>query len=345
MFSAGEILFEVETDKAQIEVEAPDDGRLVKLLNSGEGSEKTSVNSVIAYITDDPDEEVKDFKLPAQETSAPKSESKPASKPVPTVASAPSIAVQKDEPVANMERVGSQTLSPAVARLVHQYHIEDYKVIPASGPRGRLLKGDVLSWIASEKLTKPAVKELAVEGVAQFELNVQSLVDSKSLTRGVVEKILSKAVNKAATTAFRDANVSVAFDKSIPGSTGASVNVQGLDKYFRQPAPRKLSIAEEVDFFDYLVGKSVAFEPAKQVLVDKTAKSVRTPSKKDPLMDFLAGSSVTLYKSASSTTKPKPASLKCTITYQPGTQQPASIDALQKAAQASLKELLLQSAK
>ncbi len=62
-FEAGEILFEVETDKAQIEVEAQDDGRIAKIVQAA-GDGKVSVNATIAYLTDDPDEDVSNFTPP-----------------------------------------------------------------------------------------------------------------------------------------------------------------------------------------------------------------------------------------------------------------------------------------
>jgi pyruvate/2-oxoglutarate dehydrogenase complex dihydrolipoamide acyltransferase (E2) component len=62
-FAAGDILFEVETDKAQIEVEAQDDGRVAKII-APSGSDKVRVNAPIAYITDDPDEDVANFVPP-----------------------------------------------------------------------------------------------------------------------------------------------------------------------------------------------------------------------------------------------------------------------------------------
>jgi pyruvate dehydrogenase E2 component (dihydrolipoamide acetyltransferase) len=48
-FKAGDVLFEVETDKAQLEVDAPDDGILVKIVIP-EGTKDVQVNATIAYL-------------------------------------------------------------------------------------------------------------------------------------------------------------------------------------------------------------------------------------------------------------------------------------------------------
>jgi pyruvate/2-oxoglutarate dehydrogenase complex dihydrolipoamide acyltransferase (E2) component len=54
VFQSGDILFEVETDKAQIEVEAPEEGRFLQWLSSP-GSASVAVNTPIAYYSDDVD--------------------------------------------------------------------------------------------------------------------------------------------------------------------------------------------------------------------------------------------------------------------------------------------------
>ena len=59
---SGEVLFEVETDKATMEYEAPDDGYLVKIIC--EVGQTVSVNSLVAIISESKsfnDEDLKDF--------------------------------------------------------------------------------------------------------------------------------------------------------------------------------------------------------------------------------------------------------------------------------------------
>ena len=59
---SGEVLFEVETDKATMEYEAPDDGYLVKIIC--EVGQTVSVNSLVAVISESKsfnDEDLKDF--------------------------------------------------------------------------------------------------------------------------------------------------------------------------------------------------------------------------------------------------------------------------------------------
>jgi pyruvate/2-oxoglutarate dehydrogenase complex dihydrolipoamide acyltransferase (E2) component len=44
---------------------------------------------------------------------------------------------------------------PAVLRLLQEYGIEEPKAIPATGPKGRLLKGDILAYVGSIKSDAP----------------------------------------------------------------------------------------------------------------------------------------------------------------------------------------------
>ncbi len=62
--SAGEVIAEIETDKATMEVEAVDEGVLAKILVE-QGSENVAVNSCIALILEEGEDEslLKDYKI------------------------------------------------------------------------------------------------------------------------------------------------------------------------------------------------------------------------------------------------------------------------------------------
>ncbi|KAF9213865.1 pyruvate dehydrogenase complex dihydrolipoamide acetyltransferase component (E2) [Podila verticillata] len=147
---AGDVLLEIETDKAGMDVEAVEDGVLAKILASvfrfPDGS-KVTVNETIALLAEEGDDLSKievpkktEAKAPApakeekKETPAPKKEAH-----VPQTAASPS----------------SKLLSPAVAHLLLQHHITDITKIPSTGPKGRVLKGDVLAFLGLIK-ARPA---------------------------------------------------------------------------------------------------------------------------------------------------------------------------------------------
>ena len=59
---AGDIIAEIETDKATMEVEAVDEGKITHLLKVSD-AKKIPVNSVIAIIDGDKDENIEDQRL------------------------------------------------------------------------------------------------------------------------------------------------------------------------------------------------------------------------------------------------------------------------------------------
>ncbi|KAI9497296.1 hypothetical protein BDB00DRAFT_23255 [Zychaea mexicana] len=142
-FSAGDVLLELETDKAQIDVEAPEDGILAKIV-LGNG-EKAAVNTAIALLAEEGDD-LSNVEMPAEESGSASSPPPPteepkqeASKPAPAQPSTPLD--HHDLDTSKLKK----PLSPAVLSLVLKNHIKDLGAIKASGPGGRILKGDVLA--------------------------------------------------------------------------------------------------------------------------------------------------------------------------------------------------------
>ncbi|KAF9196278.1 hypothetical protein BGZ49_002862 [Haplosporangium sp. Z 27] len=138
--TAGDVLLEIETDKAGMDVEAADDGILAKILANGS---KVAVNEVIALLAEEGDDlskvEIPKSKAAPKADSAPAKEEKKESAPTKKEESKPS---QK-----TASTPSSKLLSPAVAHLLLQNHIDDVTKIPSTGPKGRVLKGDVLAFL------------------------------------------------------------------------------------------------------------------------------------------------------------------------------------------------------
>ena len=124
--AAGEILFEVETDKATMEVESPASGIVRKVL-IGEG-ETAPVATVIALITERPDEPIDEV--------APASDATAAS----AAASTPSaLSSSSSAPPADGDRVRS---SPAARKRAQQLGV-DIGRVTGTGPDGRIITLDV----------------------------------------------------------------------------------------------------------------------------------------------------------------------------------------------------------
>ncbi len=127
--AAGDVIAEIETDKATMEFEAADEGILGKILVA-EGSEGVAVNTLIGVLLEDGDDQSAiDALVNGGGASAPAAE--PAAAPV-TSASAPA-------PAATGQRVFS---SPLARRIAKDAGI-DLAALSGSGPRGRIIKADV----------------------------------------------------------------------------------------------------------------------------------------------------------------------------------------------------------
>ncbi|MCV3764094.1 pyruvate dehydrogenase complex dihydrolipoamide acetyltransferase [Rhizobium sp. TRM95796] len=142
---SGDVIAEIETDKATMEVEAVDEGVVAKIVVPA-GTEAVKVNAVIAILA----AEGEDVGAAAAGggAAAPKAEAAPASKaeaaPAPAAqapaAAAPApAAAPSAAPVAHGDRVFS---SPLARRLAKEAGL-DIKLISGSGPRGRVVKSDV----------------------------------------------------------------------------------------------------------------------------------------------------------------------------------------------------------
>jgi len=145
--SSGDVIAEIETDKATMEVESIDEGIVGKIVVP-EGTEGVKVNAVIAVILTE-GESATDVKAPAAAPApAPASSAKapepapgPAPKPAVT-ASAPAPAPARPAapaPATNGARIFA---SPLAKRLARDAGIE-LSAISGSGPHGRVVKSDV----------------------------------------------------------------------------------------------------------------------------------------------------------------------------------------------------------
>jgi pyruvate dehydrogenase E2 component (dihydrolipoamide acetyltransferase) len=139
----GDVIAEIETDKATMEVEAADEGKLGKILVA-EGSQGVKVNDVIAVLLEE-GESAGDIKASAAAAPAPKTEAAPAkaeaptaAAPAPTPATAPAAPAPKVAP-ASGER---QFVSPLAKRLAQQHGLDLSRIV-GSGPHGRVVKADV----------------------------------------------------------------------------------------------------------------------------------------------------------------------------------------------------------
>ncbi len=159
--ASGDVIAEIETDKATMEVEAVDEGTIGKILVS-EGSEGVKVNAVIAVLLEEGEDagDIGDVAAKAPEK-ADKSNSKaeePANEAKSEAKAAPAKEQQPVEKPKEAASSGERVFSSPLARRLAKEAGIELSAIPGSGPHGRVVKADV------EKAKKDGVPSKAAGG-------------------------------------------------------------------------------------------------------------------------------------------------------------------------------------
>jgi len=229
--SSGDVIAEIETDKATMEVEAVDEGTVGKLLVA-EGSEGVKVNAVIALLLEEGEgkDALKGFTpegapTPPQPSPQGEGDKAPAQNPPPS-GEGQGGGQSKSAPTPKGESAdGRIKASPLAKRMAEQAGI-DLASVKGSGPSGRIVKRDIEGFdagAAKPAAEKPAAKDapqaaavdaddpLAKTGIARDRYEIEKAdnitkVSAKRLTdsfRDVPHFPLSVDIRLDALLAFR----------------------------------------------------------------------------------------------------------------------------------------------
>ena len=147
--NSGDLLAEIETDKATMEFEAVDEGVIGKILVE-EGTEGVKVNTAIAVLLEDGEsaDDIGDTAAPAPaaEASAPEKAATPAEQ---SAAATPA-------PAAPASSDGGRIFASPLARRIAADKGLDLSQIKGSGPKGRIVKADVETAAAQPAEAQPA---------------------------------------------------------------------------------------------------------------------------------------------------------------------------------------------
>ena len=150
--ASGDVIAEIETDKATMEVEAVEEGKVGKIV-VGEGTEAVAVNAVIAILLEE-GESAGDIDVGAAQAKAPAApggngtagangSEAPAPSPAPAPAAAPTpAAAPAAAPAPASGSDGRVFASPLARRMAQQAGI-DLAQLKGSGPHGRIVKSDI----------------------------------------------------------------------------------------------------------------------------------------------------------------------------------------------------------
>ena len=130
---SGDVLAEIETDKATMEVEAVDDGKIGKILVP-EGAQGIKVNEPIALLLGEGEDAsaIEKFREPAPQPAPVAEPSVESVQPMPAVSAAPA-----------KERGNGRIFASPLARRMAQQAGLDLGAIRGSGPQGRIVKSDI----------------------------------------------------------------------------------------------------------------------------------------------------------------------------------------------------------
>jgi pyruvate dehydrogenase E2 component (dihydrolipoamide acetyltransferase) len=212
---SGDVIAEIETDKATMEVEAVDEGTLARIVVP-EGTPDVAVNDVIAVLAGD-GEDVKAAGAAVANKGAPKAAEAPAPKPAtapaappapaPAAAAAPVVAA----PIAPAASLAQQAngggrifSSPLARRLAKEAGIEISRIM-GTGPHGRIVARDVEEAKSGKGLKAPAAAPAPSPAIAPsmsdkqilalFEPGSYEIVPHDGMRRTIAQRLTASVQN------------------------------------------------------------------------------------------------------------------------------------------------------
>ena len=187
---SGDIIAEIETDKATMEVEAVDEGTVGSILIA-EGTEKVKVNTPIAVLLGDgekagaapaPKPAAAPAQAPAAAPAAAAAASAQKASPAPASA-APAAAPAAAKPAANGHAAGERVFASPLARRLAKEAGLDLARVAGTGPHGRIVRRDIETAAkgGTAKAAPPQTKALAPASAAAAPALAAPMADSKIL--------------------------------------------------------------------------------------------------------------------------------------------------------------------
>jgi pyruvate dehydrogenase E2 component (dihydrolipoamide acetyltransferase) len=201
---SGDVLAEIETDKATMEVEAVDEGKLGRIVVAA-GTENVAVNAPIAYLLNEGESA---SALDTIAKSAPPAAPKPAA-PAPAAAGPAAAPAPKPAPVpaqppampampapAAVGKDGQRVFaSPLARRLATEANL-DLGRIQGSGPHGRIVKADIES-AKSSGTAAPAPRPAAAAPAAAAPLPTEGFTE---LPLSTMRKVIARRLMESKQT-------------------------------------------------------------------------------------------------------------------------------------------------
>ncbi|MDB4020456.1 pyruvate dehydrogenase complex dihydrolipoamide acetyltransferase [Planktomarina temperata] len=167
---SGDLLAEIETDKATMEFEAVDEGVIGKLLVA-EGTANVKVNSAIAILLEEGD---------AADATVSPAQSAAAAAPLTHEANAVDAPAATAAPAAAVSNDGTRIFASPLARRIAADQGLDLAKITGSGPKGRIVKADVSGARATASVSAPPPMAAAPAASLPSSASVEALYQGRS---------------------------------------------------------------------------------------------------------------------------------------------------------------------
>ena len=193
---SGDVIAEIETDKATMEVEAVDEGVVASILIAA-GSENVAVGTVIALLAEDGEDaaSVAAAKIPAsapepQTAPTPEPQTAPAEDFTSSAFSAPSAQTSVAQPSAVPAPTGSggRIFASPLARRIAADRGVDLAALAGSGPHGRILRADVEAAVTAPAVAPASMGAPAAIGMAAAP-GSSELVANSQMRKVIAERL------------------------------------------------------------------------------------------------------------------------------------------------------------
>ena len=208
--ASGDLLAEIETDKATMEFEAVDEGIIGKLLVA-EGTENVAVNSAIAVLLEDGESssEVEAApSAPASPAPAPEAATSSPTKSA-TLASSPATAPPD---AADKAAEGARIFATPLARKLAAQNNVDLTRLSGSGPRGRIVKADIeaaRSAVSADRTVASMASAASTSGAASAPQSANFETISKLYAERAYEEISLDRMRKTIAARLTEAKQTV----------------------------------------------------------------------------------------------------------------------------------------
>ncbi len=176
LIKAGDVLAEIETDKATMEVEAVDEGTLGRIMIAA-GTEQVAVNTLIALLLEEGEDA---GALDKAASPKPKVTETPTLAPKPA---APENAGPSAPPKTG--NTGERIFASPLARRLAEHINVDLGTLSGSGPHGRIIKSDVEK--ASKSPSSSTMVTYGESGYTDIPLTMMRKITAKRLTESKQE--------------------------------------------------------------------------------------------------------------------------------------------------------------